>query len=160
MNNNYVSLRTLFFVLLQFLFVLLAGMLLLDQTLTKPLKLQELEQRDQNISTGELEPSQVVNGTLGIRAKRDLSNCPGLLKNYCRPVTANSSPGNHCEIGRYMCLGHYEAVCKPSSWASSTACSSNIYEHGRPKCSPHFQNVKINTSQGTICVRRTEYCSC
>ena len=135
-------------------------MLLLDQTLGKPLKLQELEQRDQNITEGELEASHAVNGTSGIRAKRDLSNCPGLLKNYCRPVTTYSSPGSHCEIGRYMCLGHFEAVCKPFSFASSTACSSNIHEDGTPKCSPHFQKVKINTTQGTICVRRTEYCSC
>lgn len=146
--------------MLQFFYVLLAGMLLPDQTLGKPLKLQELEQRDLNITEGHLEASHAINEISGIREKRDSSDCPGLLKNYCSPVTAYSSPGSHCEIGRYLCLGYHEAVCKPFSWASSTACNSNINQHGRPKCSPHFRKVKINTSQGTICVRQTEYCSC
>ena len=160
LNNNCASLRTLFSVLLQFLLVLLAGMLLPDQTLSKPRKLRELEQRDQNITERQLEASQAVNGTSGIREKRDLSDCPGFLKNYCGPVTAYSSPGNHCEIGRYVCRGHHEAVCKRVTWASSTACNSNIRQHGRPRCSAHFKKVKINTSQGTICVWQTEYCSC
>jgi len=161
LNNNCASLRTSFFVFLQFLFVLhLAGMLLPDQTLCKPLKLQELEQRDQNIIEGELEASHAVNGTSGIREKRDSLDCPGLLRNFCRPVTAYSSPGNDCEIGRYVCRGYHEAVCKPFSWASSTACTSNINQKGGPKCSPHFKKVTINTSQGPKCVRQTEYCSC
>ena len=56
-----------------YLFVLFAGMvLLLDQTLGKPLKSQELEQRDHNITEGQLESSQAVNSASQIRGKRDL----------------------------------------------------------------------------------------
>ena len=145
---------------MQFLFVLLAGMLLSDQTLGKPLKLQELERRDQNITEGELEVSHAVNGTSGIRAKGDSSDCPGLLRNYCVPVSAYSSPGNDCETGRYMCRGYHEAICKQFSWTSSPACDSNVYQNGKPKCLPHYRKVTINTNQGTKCVRQTEYCSC
>ena len=137
-------------------------MLLPDQTLGKPLtELQELGQRDQNITEGELEASHAVNGTSGIRAKRDLPDCKtnpsDCLKNYCLPVPALSSPGNGCEIGRYMCRGYYEAVCKPFSWQ---ACNANVYLHGYPKCFPQFEKVSINTSQGTKFVWRTEHCSC
>jgi len=122
-------------------------MLLSYQTLCKPLKLEVLEQRDQNIIEGELEASHAVNGTSGIREKRDSPDCPGLLKKYCHPVTctAYSSPRNDGEIGQYLCLRYHEAVCELFSWASSTACNSNIYQYGRPKCSPHFKKVTINT---------------
>ena len=161
LNNICSSLNTLFFVFLQFLFVLFAGMLLHDQTLGKPLKSQELKQRDHNITEGELEASHAVNGTSGIRVKRDLSDCSGFLKTYCGPITEYLPPRNDCEIGRYICLSYPEAVCRKTfSWASSIACSRNIYQHGKPKCSPKYRKAIINTSQGTKCVRRTEYCSC
>ena len=54
---NFKLLLASFFVCFQFMFVLLAGMLLPYQTLSKPLKSQELEQKDQNISEGGLEGS-------------------------------------------------------------------------------------------------------
>jgi len=143
------------------MFVLLAGMLLPYQTLSKPLKSQELEQKDQNISEGGLEGSQAVNGTSGIREKRDSFDCSELLNNSCGAITVFLPPGNGCEIGRYVCRGYHEAVCKNTfSWESSTACNRNIGQKGNPKCLPHFRRVIINTSQGTKCVQQKQYCSC
>lgn len=145
----------------QFMFVLLAGVLLPYQTLSKPLKSQELEQKDQNISGGRLEGSQVVNGTSGIPEKRDTFDCSGYLNDFCGTVTVFLPPGNGCEIGRYVCRGYHEAVCKKTfSWESSTACNRNIGQSGNPRCLPHFRRVIINTSQGTKCVLQKQYCSC
>ena len=142
------------------MFVLLAGVLLPYQTLSKPLKSQELEQKDQNISGG-LEGSQVVNGTSGIPEKRDTFDCSGYLYDSCGTVTVFLPPGNGCEIGRYVCRGYHEAVCKKTfSWESSTACNRNIGQSGNPRCLPHFRRVIINTSQGTNCVQQKQYCSC
>jgi hypothetical protein len=138
-------------------------MFLHDQTLGKPLKSQELEQRDHNITEGELEASHAVNGTSGIRRKRDLTDCTDeYLKDFCPSNSKYSSSGNGCEKGRYVCLGYHEAVCKTRtfSWTSSTACSRNIYLYGYPKCFPKYTKVRINTGHGDKCVWQTEYCSC
>ena len=133
--------------------------LLLDQTLSKPLKSQELEQRDHNITEGQLVSSQAVNEASQIRGKRDLSDCSVDLKDLCTGQTkVYLSPGNDCEMGRYMCLGFSEAVCKTTfSWAMSAACNRNIWTVGKPSCSPVMERVTISTGE---CVWRTHHCSC
>lgn len=143
-----------------YLFVLFAGMmLLLDQTLGKPLKSQELEQRDHNIKKGGLESSQAVNGTSQIRGKRGFSDCSVFLKDLCTGQNnVYLSPGNDCEIGRYMCLGFSEAVCKKTfSWAMSAACNRNIWTVGKPDCTEVWESVTLSTGE---CVQRASHCSC
>ena len=135
-------------------------MLLLDQTLGKPLRSQELEQRDYNITEEGLESSQAVNETPQIRGKRDLAvDCSVPLKRLCSgQKKVYLPPGNHCEKGRYMCFGFSEAVCKNTfSWASSLACNIKIGIVGKPSCSPVPENVIISTGE---CVQRTHHCSC
>lgn len=132
-------------------------MLLLDQTLGKPLKSEELEQRNHNIMEEQLEPSQAVNGTSQIRGKRDLSDCSVHLKDLC-PGKKYLFPGNHCEKGRYMCRGFSEAVCKDTfSWVMSAACSRNVGAVGKPSCSAELESVTLRTGE---CVQRTHHCSC
>ena len=138
-----------------YLFVFFAGMLLLDQTLGKPLKSLILED-------GGHESNHAVNETSEIREKRDLSDCSRdtTLKELCPPnnVYLHVSPGNDCEKGWYMCFGYREAVCKDTfSWTLSPACDINIRNGGSPRCSPVLENVTIHTGE---CVKRTSHCSC
>ena len=155
LNNISAS----FLVFLQFLFVLFTGMLLPDQTLGKPLKSQEFEQRDQNIAEGGLDFSHAVNQTSEIRGKRDLPDCSAPLNESCPQNNMHLvSAENGCEKGRYMCLNHHEAVCKDTfSWRSSAACNRNIGKIGKPGCFPVFKSVIIHTGK---CVRQTHHCTC
>ena len=122
-----------------------------QQTLTKL-------DAEQNFTakTGDLEPSQLPNGTFNIRRKR-LSEklCSG---GYYSPQLRDGT--NHpCVKGWYYCpqYGIREAQCEEISFK----CLSSIPKAGRPKCQEQFGNKLTKMSSGQIIyIKYVKDCEC
>ena len=133
----FLSLFIYLIMSLQILFVLFAGILLPDQTVSKPYQIFAEEEH---------QLSHEVNETSDTRSKRQVllglrSLCPRM-----HTSTSQAGPSNSCVKAWYHCPKYnlVEAECNPMS----LGCLSSIETHGYPKCEPVPKRVTITLSNG------------
>ena len=121
---------------LQILFVLFAGILLLDQTVSKPY--QTFAEEEHQLNHG-------VNKTSDTRSKRQVLG----LQSFCprmHPSTSQAGSSNRCVKAWYHCPKYnlVEAECHNMS----LGCLSSIETHTYPKCDVVPRRVTITLSNG------------
>ena len=126
--------------------------------MSKPQQTLSKLDAEQNFTTktGDLEPSQLPNGTFNIRRKR-------LSEKLCRggyySPQARDGTYHPCVKRWYYCSQHgiREAECE---WVSSK-CLPSIPKAGVPKCQEQFENKLTKTSSGQIIyIKYVKDCEC